>query len=863
MKKIFLAFILLVMCALLIACSTSNDLQKDESNNRDGHTHSYQKEETAPTCSKKGKIVYTCSCGDTYTETIPALKHDFEKVSVIRRCTTLGSANYECTRCGLKKAEGIPAQGHSYGGWEITKQATLNELGVRTKTCSLCGDVQSETFMYQNDIVGSAGLKYEEHTDYKTAAVSLGTCTDEIIIIPPFSPEGNRVIDIASFKGSKAKQIILPETAEYIAKGAFDNCVNLTELVIPESVERINYRIAKNTPSLKTVYFNARACKSVSLDFGAFEESSVENVILGDSVEFIHTNMFMKCTALKSVTLGANVEYIYASAFSGDTSLTEVKWNDKLTFIGDTAFYGTAFTSLDIPESVTKIGSTAFANIKLDCDELVLGGSLKQIGASAFLNAGHIKKLSVKSNSLDVDIIGAVHSPFTNTTIDSLYIADNVTKLPPYLLSRVNGMTSVTLGGGLTSVSEMLFVDNTVIEEVILNENITSIEGYAFKGCSALKQVVGISQIKNIEGYAFSGCSSFKYIDLSNVESLGAAFSSSGLEQVILPDKLEVIPASCFAGCKIKNITLPDGLKTIEESAFAASAIESIVIPDSVTTLEWYAFRYCKSLRYIKLSDGLIDIDNSTFESCDSLEEVVLPKNLKSISRFAFMGCKALKEITIPDTVTNVYEGCFDGCTSLVRVNIPKGVTKIPRVMFDGCSSLSEVEFHSNVVEIGEFAFSGTALTKLVLPEACVGIGSSAFRGCTMLESIAFNNVKNIASYAFYGCTSLKKVIMPDTLEKIGNGAFNSCTSIEELYLGNSVSFVDEYAFANCTSIRTVYLPTSLLKMTVKDNAVSPFLNSGVVCYVGAESISQKHYSYFGSVLCGYTYDEYLAEISK
>ena len=51
--------------------------------------------------------------------------------------------------------------------------------------------------------------------------------------------------------------------------------------------------------------------------------------------------------------------------------------------------------------------------------------------------------------------------------------------------------------------------------------------------------------------------------------------------------------------------------------------------------------------------------------------------------------------------------------------------------------------------------------------------------------------------------------------------------------------------------------------MTVKDNAVSPFLNSGVVCYVGAESISQKHYSYFGSVLCGYTYEEYLAEISK
>ena len=861
MKKIFLVFILFVMCSLLIACSTSNDFQKDESNNRDGHTHSYEKEETAPTCTKKGKTVYTCACGDTYTESVNALKHDYQRISTVRKCTTNGSATYECSRCGAKKTEGIPAQGHSYGGWEITKQATLNELGVRTKTCSLCGDVQSETFMYQNDIVGSAGLRYEEHTDYKTAAVSLGTCTDEIIIIPPFSPEGNRVIDIASFKGSQAKQIILPETAEYIEKGAFDNCVNLTELVIPESVERINYRIAKNTPSLKTVYFNARACKSVSLDFGAFEESSVENVILGDSVEFIHTNMFMKCTALKSVTLGANVEYIYASAFNGATALSEVKWNDKLIFIGDSAFYGTALTSVNLPESVETIGNFAFAFTKLDCDELVLGGSLKKLSSSAFRDAGHIKKLSVKSNSFEVDMLGGVSGPFKGTTIDSFYVDESVTKLPQYLLSSVEGMKSVTLGGGLTSVNVKLFVDNTAIEEVILGENITLIDEYAFYGCTSLKQVVGISNVKTIKGRAFSGCSSFKYIDLSNVESLGAAFSSSGLEGVILPDNLEVIPAGCFSGCKIKSITLPDGLKTIEESAFSASAIESIVIPDSVTTLEWYAFRYCKSLRYIKLSDGLTDIDNSTFEACDLLEEVVLPKNLKSISRFAFMGCKSLKEITIPDTVTNVYEGCFDGCTSLVRVNIPKGVTKIPRVMFDGCSSLSEVEFHSNVVEIDEFAFSGTALTKLVLPEACVGIGSSAFRGCTMLESVEFNNVKNISSYAFYGCTSLKKVILPDTLEKIGNGAFNGCTSMDELYLGNSVSFIDEYAFANCTGIGTVYLPTSLLKMTIKDNAVSPFINSGIVCYVELESISQKHYSYFGSVLCGYTYDEYLDAI--
>lgn len=63
---------------------------------------------TAPTCTAPGKTVYTCSmCGETKTETVPALGHDWEVVRTVPTeyddngtQTQAGYTLYECTRCG-------------------------------------------------------------------------------------------------------------------------------------------------------------------------------------------------------------------------------------------------------------------------------------------------------------------------------------------------------------------------------------------------------------------------------------------------------------------------------------------------------------------------------------------------------------------------------------------------------------------------------------------------------------------------------------------------------------------------------------------------------------------------------------------
>ncbi len=66
------------------------------------HTHSYTVEVVAPTCTEKGYTIHTCACGDSY--------RDSE----------------------------VAAKGHSFGPWQVKKEATEQEEGLMERTCRHC-----------------------------------------------------------------------------------------------------------------------------------------------------------------------------------------------------------------------------------------------------------------------------------------------------------------------------------------------------------------------------------------------------------------------------------------------------------------------------------------------------------------------------------------------------------------------------------------------------------------------------------------------------------------------------------------------------------------------------------------------------
>ena len=135
------------------------------------HTHSYIEEITKqPTCTEEGKKTFTCDCGDTYTEIIPAKGHtEVIDKAVPATCTTDGKTEgSHCYVCGkvIKAQTVIKATGHKYDDGKITKQPTCTETGVKTYTCSECGATKAET------------IKANGHTEVIDKAVP-ATCTTD------------------------------------------------------------------------------------------------------------------------------------------------------------------------------------------------------------------------------------------------------------------------------------------------------------------------------------------------------------------------------------------------------------------------------------------------------------------------------------------------------------------------------------------------------------------------------------------------------------------------------------------------------------------------------------------------------------
>ena len=97
-----------------------------------------------PTTTEEGVRTYTCTrCSSSYTESIAKLPEEHHthnytgSITKEAACTEAGVRTYTCS-CGDSYTENIPATGHSYVS-KVTKAATTTEEGIMTYTCSKCG----------------------------------------------------------------------------------------------------------------------------------------------------------------------------------------------------------------------------------------------------------------------------------------------------------------------------------------------------------------------------------------------------------------------------------------------------------------------------------------------------------------------------------------------------------------------------------------------------------------------------------------------------------------------------------------------------------------------------------------------------
>lgn len=116
------------------------------------HEHKHTKELTkVMTCTESGYYTYTCSCGDSYTQEILPIGHEYEETERVEPvCEIEGLITYTCKNCEESYMEPIEAIEHNFLLTE-TKDSTCVEHGYEIYTCENCKEDREEELSLNPD----------------------------------------------------------------------------------------------------------------------------------------------------------------------------------------------------------------------------------------------------------------------------------------------------------------------------------------------------------------------------------------------------------------------------------------------------------------------------------------------------------------------------------------------------------------------------------------------------------------------------------------------------------------------------------------------------------------------------------------
>ena len=104
---------------------------------------------TPATCTQPGSITWECQgCKKTVTETIPATGHIWSNWLITKEptCTQPGEQSRECRNDrSHKETQTLPALGHDWGNWKTAAEPGCTTEGTETRTCRRCKMTETRT----------------------------------------------------------------------------------------------------------------------------------------------------------------------------------------------------------------------------------------------------------------------------------------------------------------------------------------------------------------------------------------------------------------------------------------------------------------------------------------------------------------------------------------------------------------------------------------------------------------------------------------------------------------------------------------------------------------------------------------------
>ncbi len=667
----------------------------------------------------------------------------------------------------------------------------------------------------------------------------------------PGEIDGHEVVaigDRAFENRTDLRTVMIPDSLEKIEFEAFYNCINLKIVDLSSNLTTIGYDVFGNCKSISKIEI-PKSLKKFDGTWGS-----------GTNLSY---GAFGGCSNLKTVNFEAGSTIVCAALFMGCDGIEEIELPDTITEIGDSAFKSCKnLNKVIIPESVTKIDGDAFAecsglvDIKMHegintigsrafykCDRLldiVIPDSVEKIEFEAFRGCDKLENIKLSENLTivgygvfgDCKSISKIEIPKSLKKFDGTW--GRGTNLSYGAFGGCSNLKTVNFEAGSTIVCAALFMGCDGIEEIELPDTITEIGDSAFKSCKNLNKVIIPESVTKIDGDAFAECSGLVDIKMhEGINTIGsrAFYKCDRLLDIVIPDSVEKIEFEAFRGCdKLENIKLSENLTIVGYGVFGdCKSISKIEIPKSLkkfdgtwgrgTNLSYGAFGGCSNLKTVNFEAGSTIVCAALFMGCDGIEEIELPDTITEIGDSAFKNCKNLDRITMNNGIEILESSAFEDCFSLTTINIPNTVKAISNSTFQDCTSLTEVHLSNILKEIPASTFSGCKkLTTINFPSTLTMIGNSAFSGCESLpEAILPSGVEKIESNAFKNCKAMKKAVVPDTVSSIGSSAFYGCETLTDITLGSKLKKIESQTFYGCTVLPSIVIPYNVT--TIGDSA--------------------------------------------
>lgn len=388
-----------------------------------------------------------------------------------------------------------------------------------------------------------ATVTFAEGSQLKSIGVSAFSGTDPAH--PRFKeiqiPDSVETIGTNAFHNCQdLESITLPASLETIESSAFSSCRKLSEIKLPASLKAIQSYVFDDCSSLETVfYYGSLAQWSQINTSNGFLGYSSPSLVMGD-----YTAQFISVKdendpdpPPKTVTItkytGTESTVILPSTIS--------RW--PVTKIGEDALKdNTTITSVTIPDSVTEIGSNAFAgctnltivNYAGDWSNLTI-----QSGNPAVQDAANEQLFDfefILNNTAVIVNNYKCKGTAADVTIPSCYKGKPVTAINNAAFPN-SAVTSVTIPDSITSIPDAAFVNCSNLTNISIPNSVTYIGFSAFDGCASLKSITLPSSLRTIGNSAFAGCPSSMTVTYPGSKTQWDAISK-GSNNDVLENKL-------------------------------------------------------------------------------------------------------------------------------------------------------------------------------------------------------------------------------------------------------------------------------------------------------------------------------------